>query len=158
QIYQGRYGKGVLFMVSLLGMFMLGQALGQWQNVYLPRHREGGEVRPRGFALFGVWNRWQYGGQFWIGIAAWPAIYHYYQVPARHEEELSFWRKYQTEPDERNVNDFLVNSDKTPDLGWVYTVIAGMLNILVIYDAYAGPMIIPLARPTSKETAAKQER
>ena len=35
QLYQGRYGKGVLFMVSLLGMFMLGQAMGQWQNVYL---------------------------------------------------------------------------------------------------------------------------
>ena len=25
------------------------------------------------------------------------------------------------------------------DLGWVYTVIAGVLNILVIYDAFAGP-------------------
>lgn len=26
-----------------------------------------------------------------------------------------------------------------PELAWVYTVIAGMLNILVILDAYAGP-------------------
>ena len=37
QIYQGRFGKGFLFMVSLLGMFILGQAMGNWQNVYLPR-------------------------------------------------------------------------------------------------------------------------
>ena len=33
----------------------------------------------------------------------------------------------------------LRNSDKSPDLGWMYTVIAGVLNILVIYDALAGP-------------------
>jgi hypothetical protein len=72
QIYQGRYGKGVLFMVSLLGMFMLGQAMGDWQNVYLPREREAGEVRVRGVggAWFGLFTRWHYGGQVWIGIAA----------------------------------------------------------------------------------------
>jgi hypothetical protein len=158
QMYQGRYSKGVLFMVSLLGMFMLGQAMGRWQNVYLPREREGGPAavgRGVGGAWFGIFNRWQYGGQFWIGIAAWPAIYHYNQVPARHDAELPFWRKYQADPDESKVNEFLVNSDKTPDLGWVYTVIAGMLNILVIYDAYAGPMFIPLPRLTPKEPAAK---
>jgi hypothetical protein len=160
QIYQGRYGKGVLFMVSLLGMFMLGQAMGQWQNVYLPREREG-NARARGIAALylGLFNRWQYGGQVWIGIAAWPALYHSFQTPPRQEagprdDELPFWRKYQTEPDEAKVNEFLVNSDKTPDLGWVYTVIAGMLNILVIYDAYAGPMFIPLPRLAPKDTAA----
>ena len=31
------------------------------------------------------------------------------------------------------------DSDKRWDLGWVYTVIAGVLNVLVIYDALAGP-------------------
>jgi hypothetical protein len=36
QIYQGRFGKGFLFMISLLGMFTLGQAMGNWQNVYVP--------------------------------------------------------------------------------------------------------------------------
>jgi hypothetical protein len=29
------------------------------------------------------------------------------------------------------------------ELGWVYTVIAGVLNILVIYDAVAGPAMLP---------------
>jgi hypothetical protein len=53
---------------------------------------------------------------------------------------------------------FLVNSDKTPDLGWVYTVIAGMLNILVIYDAYAGPLVFAAPRPTSKELATSQAK
>jgi hypothetical protein len=160
QLYQGRYGKGLLFMVSLLGMFMLGQALGQWQNVYLPRHREGMQAAPgimRYFLGVGLWNRLQFAGQFWIGVSAWPAIYHFYETPPKNEVDLPFWRTYQTEPDEAKVNEFLVNSDKTPDLGWVYTVIAGMLNILVIYDAYAGPLIYGAARSPTKETVVKTE-
>src|SRR5579862_7382096 len=36
QISQGRVGKGVLFMVSLLGMFFFGMYLGDWKNVYVP--------------------------------------------------------------------------------------------------------------------------
>ena len=53
-------------------------------------------------------------------------------------------------PSEEEVNKFLVRSDKTPDLGWVYTVIAGMLNILVMYDAYAGPAFLTIGKPTTK--------
>src|ERR1700681_1960375 len=36
QISQGRIGKGLLFMVGLLGLFHVGEAMGNWQNVYLP--------------------------------------------------------------------------------------------------------------------------
>ena len=37
------------------------------------------------------------------------------------------------------MNQLQRDGDKTWDLGWVYTVIAGVLNVLVIYDALAGP-------------------
>jgi len=149
QIYQQRYAKGALFMVSLLGMFMVGQSMGQWQNVYIPREDGGGHRSLVGSLVL----RWHYAGQFWIGVAAWPALSHYYGPPPRDvEENPSFWRRYQRPPGETQLNEFIVNSDRTPDLGWVYTVIAGMLNILVIYDAYAGPMI--LAVPTIPRKAA----
>jgi hypothetical protein len=165
QIYQQRYSKGALFMVSLLGMFMLGQAMGNWQNVYLPRQREavqqkGGKATPTSW--LDLFPRWQYGGQFWIGVAAWPALYHFYTAPARqaqhvNDEEVPFWKRYQSEPDEnREVNPFLVISDKTPDLGWVYTVIAGMLNLLVIYDAYAGPLFGLTVRPAARTSATME--
>ncbi len=68
-------------------------------------------------------------------------------MPSR--ETNPFLHEYQRQPNEGRieekgtVNELLVNSDKTPDLGWIYTVIAGMLNILVIYDAYAGPAYGP---------------
>lgn len=152
QIYQGRYGKGILFMVSLLGMFLLGQAMGDWQNVYVPdaRNQPGG----RGNLVSGLMIRWHYGGQFWIGIAAWPALWQHFGLPVPAEEANPFWHSFQKTPDETKVNDFLRNSDKAPDLGWVYTVIAGMLNLLVIYDAYIGPLPIPVRRPSRQETLA----
>ena len=147
QIYQGRYGKGLLFMISLLGMFYLGQAMGGWQNVYVQKQADG---RGR-MNLSTLFLRWHYAGQFWIGAAAWPALWQYFEMPVPAEEAHPFWHDFQKMPDEGKLNQFLVKSDKTPDLGWVYTVIAGMLNILVIYDAYAGAVFAPLLRPPTRE-------
>jgi hypothetical protein len=161
QIYQKRYGKGVLFMVSLLGMFMLGQAMGEWQNVYVPKD-DGPGQHGRGNLASSLIMRWHYVGQFWIGMAAWPALGHYFGVIPPPEDPTSFTARYQYPPVEAKLNNFLVNSDKTPDLGWVYTVVAGMLNILVIYDAYAGPIFLPLSKRPAREssvasTEAKKE-
>jgi hypothetical protein len=151
QIYQGRYGKGVLFMVSLLGMFMLGQAMGNWQNVYIHNSDRAGQRGRGGFSELVL--RWHYGGQFWIGIAAWPALMQHFNVPMPGADQNPFIRNFQKMPNEDDLNQFIVNSDKAPDLGWVYTVIAGMLNILVMYDAYAGPMLVAAARlkPTARD-------
>jgi hypothetical protein len=157
QIYQGRYGKGLLFMVSLLGMFFLGQAMGNWQNVYVHGFEPMPNQKGGHGGVAALVNRWHYGGQFWIGIAAWPALWQHFDMPLPSKEQYPFLHEFQKMPDEGEVNRFLVNSDKTPDLGWVYTVVAGMLNILVIYDAYAGPVFIPIPRPASKETTVPDQ-
>src|SRR2546426_11443440 len=84
QIYQGRVAKGFLFMVCLLGMFFAGQAMGDWKNVYLPDLARGPNDQipwdnnpwklPRILnPLANLYHRWQFAGQFWIGVAAWPA-------------------------------------------------------------------------------------
>jgi hypothetical protein len=128
-------------MVCLLSLFHVGQAMGNWQNVYLPRSDQPGGRNDNPLQSI-INNRWHYAGQFWIGVAAWPAIWQFYNGPVHGfaaPNDKNFWRDYQKQPSETEVNEFLVNSDKTPDLGWIYTVIAGMLNILVIYDAFAGP-------------------
>jgi hypothetical protein len=55
------------------------------------------------------------------------------------------------------LNANIRGSDKTWDLGWVYTVIAGALNFLVIFDALAGPAVrepLPGTGPWSKEGAS----
>ena len=86
-----------------------------------------------------LWYRPQFLGQVWIGTAAWPAIYQYVKFDATKEEGPLFG-KFQRTPPESELNDLQRNSSKRWDLGWVYTVIAGVLNLLVIYDALAGPM------------------
>ena len=91
-------------------------------------------------------------------------------MPVPAPETSPFWHNFQrTPPEDRDradgawrmwkedgLNQMQANGDKTWDLGWVFTVIAGVLNILVIYDAYAGPALAaerePRARP--QEAAA----
>jgi hypothetical protein len=41
--------------------------------------------------------------------------------------------------------------DKRLELAWVYTVIAGVLNILVIYDAIAGPAFALVSSPAPSD-------
>ena len=40
------------------------------------------------------------------------------------------------------------------DIAWVYTVIAGVLNLLVIYDAWAGPIVRKNTQPVRDEKGA----
>jgi TM2 domain-containing membrane protein YozV len=152
QIYQGRIGKGLLFLVCLYGLFFYGMYLGKWSNVYLPDTVTGNPASntfqlPR--PLANLYNRLQFAGQVWIGVAAWPAIWQYYHYDTRPESSTNFG-KFQRQPDETVINQMQVQSGKRWDLGWVYTVIAGVLNILVIYDALAGPTFLAESRPTSR--------
>lgn len=189
QIYQGRIGKGLLFLVCLYGMFFYGMSLGQWSNVYLPPEsgRAGGfkAVEKLPWLSSIINDRLAYAGQFWIGVAAWPAIWHYKHDPnfwhhnydPRREPppiwpEWMIWRDLQRTPPEtaaqvktvqdnvqaienrspeldawingwqgKSLNELQSTGDKRWDMGLICTVIAGVLNILVIYDAFAGPAL-----------------
>lgn len=143
QVAQGRYGKGILFFVCLYGLFFTGMALGDWANVYLPDTAEVNNPWKLPDLAANIFNRPQFAGQFWIGVAAWPAIIQYNQFdPAKKSGPLlgTFERAPLSEAE---INEMQRKSDKTWDLAWVYTVIAGVLNILVIYDAAAGPAFGP---------------
>jgi hypothetical protein len=155
QIYQGRYAKGILFLVCLYGLFFYGLSLGNWQNVYLQPPADPNARPARDQRLIQVvLDRARFLGQVWIGVAAWPAFVQYNsynpQVPAH-----PVLGKFERMPTDEEMNNFLRDHDKLPDLGWVYTVIAGVLNILVIYDAFAGPAFrtAPAAPDESAEAA-----
>lgn len=143
QVYQGRVGKGLLFFFGLYLLFFYGMWMGQWRNVWLPDASALPDVVMVGQRLEGVPKavsyRPQFLGQFWIGVAAWPAAFQYANHDSTKEEGPVFG-KFQRAPTEEQLNDLQRNSSKRWDLGWVYTVIAGVLNLLVIYDAFAGPM------------------
>jgi hypothetical protein len=158
QVIQGRIGKGLLFFFSLYFLFFFGQYLGDWRNVYMyDSSSRQAQASGRAHALEFVVDRVRFFAQFWIGVAAWPAIVQHYTYDPL-ETEHPLLKKYQRRPTEDEQNAQLRNSDKAPDLGWMYTVIAGVLNILVIYDALAGPAftaaaVRPALASTSKETA-----
>ena len=136
QISQGRVAKGLLFLVSLYGLFFYGMALGQWRNVYLPdanAHVQGGFSR----LVNDLYTRPHFAGQFFIGVAAWPAVYHYYY--SDRNAGGKWFGEFEKAPRLEEINSLQRDDNKRWDLGWVYTVIAGVLNILVIYDAVAGP-------------------
>lgn len=151
QICQGRIGKGLLFFFCINGLFYYGMALGQWSNVYLPRAKSQPQMKmiplippiPNCISY-----RLQFVGQFWVGISAWPAIYqyHYYDEEEDPPADPTFG-KYQRTPLETELNLLQSRSDRAWDLGWVYTVIAGVLNIMVIYDALAGPVLFIQLKP-----------
>src|SRR5437660_1021599 len=83
QIAQGRAGKGLLFFAGVCGLFFYGQYLGRWSNVYFgdtaTRDQQQWKVPGLNWAVprlvVNLYNRPQFAGQFWIGIAAWPAVY-----------------------------------------------------------------------------------
>jgi hypothetical protein len=171
QIYQGRVTKGVLFLVCLYTLFFFGLYLGDWQNVYIQaapasEFERGGQVqhpqdRPapragRGYLLDLVLKRAPFFGQMWIGVAAWPAVWQYlsYNPAVDRHPVLG---KLQRMPSEEERNEVLRDSDKTPDLGWMYTVIAGVLNVLVIYDAFAGPAFLAASARPAEAAHAEQE-
>ncbi|HBI44009.1 MAG TPA: hypothetical protein DDY78_14335 [Planctomycetales bacterium] len=168
QIYQGRVGKGVLFFVSIYALFFYGMYLGSGTvkagepeatytvsgNVYLPE-------APKQSAPFlnlppmmnDLYNRPQYLGQFWVGVVAWPALWQYFTYDKKQEPQTALGL-FERTPSDDALNAVHTYGDKLVELGWVYTVIAGVLNIMVIYDALAGPAL--LARkpdPVRKATA-----
>jgi hypothetical protein len=191
QISQGRIGKGLLFFVCIYVMFFYGSYLGAGEvtidgkvyrvtsNVYLSESAEDrGQATGRHMRLLkNLWIRPQFAGQFWVGIAAWPAILQYATMDRQKindaESEIFSLRQeieqkkanepdaipqlqakidvlvrqsghpwvghMQREPDEAALNALNNFGDKRLELAWVYTVIAGVLNIMIIYDALCGP-------------------
>lgn len=134
QISQGRITKGLVFFVSLYSLFFYGMFLGEWKNVYILSVAQGGNGMSR--LTSNLADRPHYIGQFFIGITAWPAIAQYMVYD---KDKPPVIGTFEREPPADEINRMQQNTNRLWDLGWVYTVIAGALNVLVIYDAVAGP-------------------
>ena len=156
QIIQGRVAKGLLFFVCIYTLFFYGMALGKWKNVYLPESKKNGDLSP----FLDLYNRPHFAGQFFIGMGVWPAVWQYLHYDASKDEGPLFG-KYMRAPTGEEINNLQREENKNWDLAWVYTVIAGVLNILVIYDAVAGPAFRDMLRkdtepPQNPTAPAKQ--
>ena len=124
-LYQRRTGKGLLFMICILGTYFFGLALGEGKVVYASWNQ--------------VDRRWQFPLQAGVGLPAIPAIVQNMTVrrgnpplmgglmaPPRSQDELANWH--------------YVLAQRF-DIGTLYTMVAGLLNILAIWDAHGGPVL-----------------
>src|SRR5947209_7462575 len=126
-IYLGRTGKAILYATCILSLYFLGFALGEGKIVYWrwvnPLNN------PEKFCL-------HYVGQFFVGLPALPALI---QGTLRYLDLGPIFWSFMAEPAQNAINGLHPRLSKLVEIGTIYTTVAGLLNVLAIYDAYEGP-------------------
>ena len=129
-LYQRRYAKGILFMVCILAIYLFGLLIG------------------RGHVVYASWTkddkRWHYLCQAGVGLPALPALWQAQLMIV--EKQKPWWNGFMAPPEqpvlpeaEDELARWHASLGADFELGTLYTMLAGLLNILVIYDALAGP-------------------
>ncbi len=123
-LYQGRTPKGLLFMISILSTFFYGLFISDGRAVYAS-WTEGDKRLP-------------YLCQVCVGLPAMPALVQTYLV---RQGKAPFLGGVMSPPvDMAQLNEWYKTLHRYFELGTVYTMIAGLLNVLAIYDAWGGPV------------------
>lgn len=134
-LYQGRRAKGLLFMVCILGTFFYGLFLSDGRAVY---------------ASWTAWDqRLPYLCQIGVGVPAMPALVQNYLV--RRDKRPWLGGAMAPPATRQERDDWYRELHRYFELGTVYTMIAGLLNILAIYDAFAGPVQLAPRENTKRE-------
>ena len=125
-LYQRRTGKGLLFMICILGTYFFGLALGEGKVVYACWDSN-------------VDRRWQYPLQVGVGLPAAPAMLQ--NLRKRQGKEPILGGIMAAPRSSEELGDWHYRLNMRFELGTLYTMIAGLLNILAIWDAFGGPVI-----------------
>ncbi len=134
--YQRRYFKSAIFFVCIVSSFLIGWFVAGGKCVYAS------------------WNqtekRWQFILQAGIGLPAAPAAIQAWRQRNGHRP----WGNFMVAPKNTDELDKW-NAEMASgfDMGTLYTMVAGLLNLLVVFDAYAGP----LPPPTNAHRKSKAE-
>lgn len=146
--YQGRLAKAVLFFVCIMGTFTYGLYLGSGPDV--------GKAR----VVYWEWKpqdkRLYYFCQVGIGLPALPAIVQSIRVKNGNEPFGTFMAPPRIagdrdpNPNRLTLSDLHRHLGRFFELGTIYTSIAGLLNLLAIFDAFAGP-VAPESNKKGKE-------
>ena len=119
-LYQGRIAKGLLFSVCLMGTFLWGMDLGEWKVVYWAWD----DRKP---VVDGS-------GRLGMGFASVPAF-----LQSLRDDGLPLLGKFQAAPSRAELNELNARLNGIWEIAKLYTLIACLLNVLVILDAYGGP-------------------
>jgi hypothetical protein len=165
--YQGRRAKAVLFFVCITGLFFHGVYLGG--GTCLDRQKEPKErFLGYGRAVYFSWKkedrRLPYLCQVWVGLPAMPAII---QANLMNNGRKVIWGGFMAPPRSASIEENDPNKNQPTahdlnnllaryyELATCFTMVAGLLNVLAIYDAWAGPVV---GHPAKKEEEEKEDK
>ncbi len=148
-LYQRRTAKAILYFVCILGTFLYG--------IYL-----GGNSRLGwGRVVYASWKaddkRISYFGQVGAGLIALPALV---QATRARNGSPPLWNGFMAPPGDRastTLDNLQKDLNRYFELGTVYTLVAGLLNLLAIYDAWCGPVFAE-AKDEEKEHDGRDEQ
>ena len=156
-LYQGRTAKAILFFVCIMGTFAYG--------LYLGGSRELGWGR----VVFASWppdeTRLPYLCQIGVGLPAMPALIQASRVRNRKTPWFGGFMAPPRQPAQPGspgqparparpgptLDELNKDLDHFFELGTVYTMIAGLLNVLAIYDAWGGPVFSEAKKDEEEE-------
>jgi len=168
-LYQGRLPKAVLFFVCIMGTFGYG--------VYLSGSsaKVGGKEIGWGRSVYFSWRegdkRLPYICQIGVGLPAMPALV---QAKRMSSGKRVWWNGFMAPPrmarldrhgqpvqqagasdpnaEQPTHHDLHRALHRYLELGMAYTMIAGLLNVLAIYDAWGGPVFSEIPKRKEEET------
>lgn len=155
--YQGRKAKAVLFAVCVLGTFFYG--------AYLGSSPELGYARVVYFSWQPGQKRLAYLCQLGAGLPAAPALLQAARMSNRKPVWFGGFMAPPRPPlvgrddpnyDQPTLDKLHLHLHRYFELGTTYTTIAGLLNILAIYDAWGGP-VMAVARKKEDAEDAEEE-
>lgn len=158
--YQGRKAKAVLFFVCIMGLFCYGLYLGSSDDKCFDSNGRIGYGR----AVYFLWSseerRLPYLCQIGVGLPALPALV---QANWMNNHRKVFWGGFMAPPrpintprgdpnyDQPTAHDLHKRLGRYLELAGFFTMVAGLLNVLAIYDAWAGPVVVCLPVKEEKE-------
>ena len=154
-LYQGRFAKAALFCVCIMGTFLYG--------CYLGGSSELGWARVVYFSWRAGDRRLPYVCQICVGLPALPALVQ----AARTAKGKEPWPAFMAPPrlggganDNRPpFTQHKIHNDlhRYFEMGTVYTMVAGLLNVLAIYDAWGGPVFSQTARKEDEDQEEEKD-
>jgi len=153
-LYQGRWFKGIVFAVCILGLFVAGLVMSDGRAVYVPWNPGSNlpdvGARPSYLCQLGagavsipalLQARWAWSGERFPGLN--DAFAPPRPVDHRGRPVLFDPRRDDVRPIAAATELDVWNRDlgRYWDLATVYTMIAGLLNVLAMYDAFGGPVM-----------------
>jgi TM2 domain-containing membrane protein YozV len=158
-LYQGRYGKAALFSTVILCIFVWGLWMGS--------SPENGRGRDVYFSVRKNDLRLYYFCQMGIGL---PAVTALFQADRMHSNKPPLCKALMAppklkpedppggllanDPAQRTLHEVMSSLGRWFELGTIYTAIAGLLNVLAIYDAACGPVLAPAAKKEEDDDEA----